>query len=252
MRGFGVPVALGRGPRRNSFDLLNLPRPRSARPWAYVKIAEGCDRACGFCAIPTFRGKQRSRSLEVASTSSTSRRPESSWSAGPRLVRSRSRCRREVDRAGWSSGRGSRRLGADSCTLYPSELNEQADRHHLRDGRPYFDSSLHTSRHRVAPHASWGNGERFLRRIGDIRRRERVRIRAKLIVRYPGETEADHDQLLRFLDEAQLEWCGSCVFRGAGHLRRGPRRHGRQGTRPRPAARARRAPRCDHRGRATR
>ena len=32
-------------------------------PWAYVKIAEGCDRKCGFCAIPSFRGKQRSRDV---------------------------------------------------------------------------------------------------------------------------------------------------------------------------------------------
>ena len=44
-----------------SFDLLNLPRPRSRAPWAYVKMAEGCDRRCGFCAIPSFRGPQRSR-----------------------------------------------------------------------------------------------------------------------------------------------------------------------------------------------
>ncbi len=35
----------------SSFDLLNLPRPTSTTPWAYVKIAEGCDRRCGFCAI---------------------------------------------------------------------------------------------------------------------------------------------------------------------------------------------------------
>ena len=45
------------------FDLLNLPRPKSAVPWAYVKIAEGCDRSCGFCAIPSFRGPQRSRDV---------------------------------------------------------------------------------------------------------------------------------------------------------------------------------------------
>src|SRR5580765_5386484 len=59
--GFGVPVTLSKKPVP-AFDLLNLPRPRSTSPWAYVKIAEGCDRACGFCAIPSFRGKQRSRS----------------------------------------------------------------------------------------------------------------------------------------------------------------------------------------------
>ena len=75
--GFGVPVApvsvpVVLGPRGATgaaepgsgipeFDLLNLPRPESSRPWAYVKIAEGCDKRCGFCAIPSFRGPQRSR-----------------------------------------------------------------------------------------------------------------------------------------------------------------------------------------------
>ena len=70
--GFGVPVTLGAttAGRRSipvttvpTLDLLNLPRPRSTAPWAYVKIAEGCDRTCGFCAIPTFRGPQRSRDV---------------------------------------------------------------------------------------------------------------------------------------------------------------------------------------------
>ena len=59
-----VSVSLGPTRRTPDFDLLNLPRPASARPWSYVKIAEGCDRACGFCAIPTFRGPQRSRSID--------------------------------------------------------------------------------------------------------------------------------------------------------------------------------------------
>ena len=40
---------------------MNLPRPPARAPWAYVKVAEGCDRHCGFCAIPSFRGPQRSR-----------------------------------------------------------------------------------------------------------------------------------------------------------------------------------------------
>ena len=60
----GVPVSIGSKPAVPAFDLLNLPRPRSTRPWAYVKVAEGCDRACGFCAIPSFRGPQRSRSID--------------------------------------------------------------------------------------------------------------------------------------------------------------------------------------------
>ncbi len=71
--GFGIPVTLGTKPSGPlavaaeavpSLDLLNLPRPRSERPWAYVKVAEGCDKACGFCAIPSFRGPQVSRTIE--------------------------------------------------------------------------------------------------------------------------------------------------------------------------------------------
>ncbi|HLM95664.1 MAG TPA: hypothetical protein VK283_05065, partial [Acidimicrobiales bacterium] len=70
-----APVSVSIGPSRpdagppadtavHDFDLLRLPRPTARAPWAYVKVAEGCDRICGFCAIPSFRGKQRSRSPE--------------------------------------------------------------------------------------------------------------------------------------------------------------------------------------------
>ena len=62
--GFGVPVTIGSKPAVPMLDLLHLPRPPSRQPWAYVKIAEGCDRNCGFCAIPTFRGPQRSRTID--------------------------------------------------------------------------------------------------------------------------------------------------------------------------------------------
>lgn len=63
---FGVPVSIGPrpGPAVPSLDLLELPRPPATAPWAYVKVAEGCDRACGFCAIPSFRGPQRSRTSD--------------------------------------------------------------------------------------------------------------------------------------------------------------------------------------------
>jgi len=44
---------------------MELARPPADAPWAYVRVAEGCDRACGFCAIPSFRGPQRSRSLDA-------------------------------------------------------------------------------------------------------------------------------------------------------------------------------------------
>src|SRR3546814_6999279 len=55
----------------------------------------------------------------------------------------------------------------------------------------------------------WGDGATYLERIQAIRRRQpAAAFRSNFIVGYPGETEADHDQLLRFVEEAQLDWCG--------------------------------------------
>jgi ribosomal protein S12 methylthiotransferase len=59
----------------------------------------------------------------------------------------------------------------------------------------------------------WGDGERFLRRIGDIRAAEPdATFRSSFILGYPGETERDHDLLLEFLAEAQLDWAGFFTF----------------------------------------
>jgi ribosomal protein S12 methylthiotransferase len=55
----------------------------------------------------------------------------------------------------------------------------------------------------------WGDGDRFLRRIADIRAAEpEATFRSSFILGYPGETERDHDLLLEFLAEAQLDWAG--------------------------------------------
>jgi len=98
--------------------------------------------------------------------------------------------------------------------LYPSELNDKLIDAICATGVPYFDLSLqHVSAPLLRRMRRWGDGQRFLRRIADIRRREpTAAFRTNFIVGYPGETEADHDQLLRFLDEAQLQWCGFFAY----------------------------------------
>ena len=59
----------------------------------------------------------------------------------------------------------------------------------------------------------WGDGDRFLERIGSIRSAEpTAAFRSSFIIGYPGETEADHDHLLEWIAEAQLDWVGFFPF----------------------------------------
>ncbi len=210
-----VPVSLGPTRRAPDFDLLNLPRPASARPWSYVKIAEGCDRACGFCAIPTFRGPQRSRSIDQILT-------EVDELQASEIVL----VAQDLAAYGRDQGVGERsiiplvRQVADRVDrvrllyLYPSDLTDALIDTICDTGVPYFDLSLqHVSPPLMRRMRRWGDGERFLRRIADIRAREpEAAFRSNFIVGYPGETEDDHDALLDFVEQAQLDWCGFFAY----------------------------------------
>ena len=221
--GFGVPVNFRTRPEGLSaiaeveapqFDLLNLRRPASDLPWAYVKIAEGCDRACGFCAIPSFRGPQRSRDSE-----SILKEIEDLNVREAVLV--------AQDLASYGSDmgeRGSIVSLVEAATkivdrvrllyLYPSDLSNELIEAILASGVPYFDLSLqHVSRGHLRRMRRWGNGEKFLERIERIRKLSPdAAFRSNFIVGYPGETEDDQAELLEWLEEAQLDWCGFFTY----------------------------------------
>jgi len=210
--GFGVAVTLGAKPGSAppSFDLLNLPRPKSDVPWAYVKVAEGCDRTCGFCAIPSFRGPQRSRAEE-----SILAEVEALDVAEIVLVaQDLASYGRDVGRKGaivpLVDAVAARVARARLLYLYPSELDDRLVDTICATGVAYFDLSLqHASKPLLRRMRRWGDGPRFLARIGAIREREpTAAFRSSFIVGYPGETEEDHDVLLRFVEEAELDWAG--------------------------------------------
>ena len=98
--------------------------------------------------------------------------------------------------------------------LYPSDLTDALIDAVCATEVPYFDLSLqHVSGSLLRRMRRWGDGERFLRRIEQIRAREPdAAFRSNFIVGYPGETEEDHDQLLQFVEEAQVDWCGFFSF----------------------------------------
>ena len=233
--GFGVPINISikpssklsskssrksleiTGEKVPSFDLLNLPRPKSRAPWAYIKIAEGCDRNCGFCAIPSFRGPQRSRDVQsildevdqlqakeivlVAQDLASYGKDRPKELGAGAIVNLVNRVASKVERT---------RL----LYLYPSDLSDALIDAICATGVPYFDLSLqHVSKTHLRRMRRWGDGTRFLTRIEDIRKREpQAAMRSNFIVGYPGETEEDHDQLLRFVEAAQLDWCGFFAF----------------------------------------
>ena len=214
--GFGVPVTLkSRLNTKNlelpTFDLLNLPRPKSDRPWAYVKIAEGCDRSCGFCAIPSFRGPQRSRTID-------SILEEISQLEAHEIVL----VAQDLASFGRDQGQGEKNIvplirrvnemaeRVRLLYLYPSDLNDELIEAILSTSVPYFDLSLqHVSRPLLRRMRRWGDGKRFSDQISAIRERKPDAVfRSNFIVGYPGETEEDHEALLNFLETSQIDWCG--------------------------------------------
>ena len=213
-----TPVRLG--PKRPAMDLLHLvDRPAPDFPYAYVKVAEGCDKTCAFCAIPLIRGPQRSRRP-------TEIREE--------IVRLCAAGVSEVvlvaqDLAAYGRDIGVKtgeRIGdllrfvSDVETLvrlrllylYPTEIRpalieEMASNPKLA---PYFDLSLqHASRTLLRSMRRPGSTASHLRLIERIRRAEpQAALRSSFIVGFPGETDDDVDELLDFLVAADLDWAG--------------------------------------------
>ncbi|MFO7590894.1 MAG: 30S ribosomal protein S12 methylthiotransferase RimO [Acidimicrobiia bacterium] len=205
-------------------DLLEIERGAASAPWAYLKVAEGCDRACAFCAIPSFRGAQRSRSDDAIVAEA--RTLVHGGAAELVLVaQDIAWYGRDVGRPGGLAPllrRLDRELAGDGLArirllyLYPSEVKGA-----LLDAIlevptvvPYFDLSLqHADRALLARMKRWGSGDRFRSIIADIRERSpEAAFRSSFIVGFPGETEAAHDTLLEFLADVELDWAGFFLF----------------------------------------
>ncbi len=214
-----APVAFLRRQELPDFDLLELPRPPASAPWAYVKVAEGCDRRCGFCAIPSFRGPQRSRALasvleevdrlDVSEVVLVAQ--DLASYGGDRSSASRLEHDRILDLLGAVAARVD---WVRLLYLYPSSLTDELVDAVVATGVPYFDLSLqHVSRPLLRRMRRFGERGRITERIGRIRSvAPEAALRSSFILGYPGETEQDHDELLSFIEEAELDWAGFFTF----------------------------------------
>jgi ribosomal protein S12 methylthiotransferase len=195
---------------------------------AYVKIAEGCDRICAFCAIPGIRGRFQSRTLE--SLLAEARQLAAGGTRELNLVAQDSTSWGKDLAAERPGGRGARpRLhellsaldavdGLDWIRLlyvYPSAVTEELVEV-LASGRrvlPYVDVPLqHASDAMLRAMRRGTTAERQRRLVERLRAAiPGLTLRTTLIVGFPGETDADFEELCAFASESRFDRVG--VFR---------------------------------------
>ena len=186
-------------------------------PWAPLKIASGCDRRCSFCAIPYFRG------------SFISRRPtdiikEARWLAENGVT--------ELflvseNTTSYGKDLGDLQLmekilpdiavlpGVERVRLsylQPAEMRPTLIQAMIATDKtaPYFDLSFqHTSPTVLRRMRRFGDSEKFLHLISQVRAvSPEAGIRSNFIVGFPGETQADFDDLADFITKAKLDAVG--------------------------------------------
>ncbi|MBV9871542.1 MAG: 30S ribosomal protein S12 methylthiotransferase RimO [Frankiaceae bacterium] len=186
-------------------------------PVASIRLASGCDRRCAFCAIPTFRGAFVSRQpAEVLA--------EAEWLADTGV--------REIvlvseNSTSYGKDLGDLRLlekllpqlaavdGIDRVRvsyLQPAEMRPSLVEvmTSTRGVAAYFDLSFqHSSESLLRRMRRFGGTEAFLELIASVRGRiPTAGVRSNVIVGFPGETDADVDELANFLNQARLDAIG--------------------------------------------
>jgi ribosomal protein S12 methylthiotransferase len=191
------------------------------RHYAYVKIAEGCDYKCAFCIIPTLRGAYRSRPSD-----SIVREARALAARGVRelLLISQDTTFYGVDR----QERGAlakllRELNAVEglewirlLYLYPTTIDEQtlAAMAECEKVCNYIDLPLqHASNAVLKRMKRPGTRQTYDRLLSRIRERvPGVALRTTFIVGFPGETEADVEELARFINEHAFDHVGVFTY----------------------------------------
>jgi ribosomal protein S12 methylthiotransferase len=202
-------------PAAGSRPLLSLPGS------AYVKISEGCDNKCSFCAIPLIRGGQRSRSVEdITSECKTLLGRgvkelcligQDTGSYGRNLIAGGSlpalmEALRRIEGKFWVR---ILYIHPDHFPMPILDIMEEDNRF-----LPYFDIPFqHGSEKILRAMNRKGNAGDYLGLIENIRRRFRdAIIRSTFLTGFPGETEEDFELLLDFQKKARLDWLGCFAY----------------------------------------
>ncbi len=180
---------------------------------AYIKISEGCNQKCSFCAIPTFKGKLKSRSLEniVNEVKNLVKKGYYDFSF---LSQDSSSYMRDhgvsdglinlIDEIEKIEGVRSARI----LYLYPSTTSKELISRIIASPifHNYFDMPIQHISENMLKIMKRGSGARKIKELLNLMRNAKNSfLRTGVIVGHPGESEEDFEELCQFLEEFKFD-----------------------------------------------
>ena len=180
---------------------------------AYIKISEGCNQKCSFCAIPTFKGKLKSRSLEniVNEVKNLVKKGYYDFSF---LSQDSSSYMRDhgvsdglinlIDEIEKIKGVRSARI----LYLYPSTTSKELIERIIASPifHNYFDMPIQHISENMLKIMKRGSGAKKIKELLNLMRNAKNSfLRTGVIVGHPGESEEDFEELCEFLEEFKFD-----------------------------------------------
>ncbi|MFN3599407.1 MAG: 30S ribosomal protein S12 methylthiotransferase RimO, partial [Aquificaceae bacterium] len=191
------------------------------KSYAYLKISEGCNRLCSFCAIPLIRGKHRSKPMEEILKEARQLAHEGikelcivsqDTTYYGRDLYGGNHLEKLLEELEKIEGIKWIRL----LYLYPTEIEDSLLEYVAKSEKvvPYFDIPLQHISTPVLKSMRRGYDEAFIRRlIEKIRKRlPQAVLRTTFIVGYPTETRDDYKKLISFVSEGHFHWVGVFTY----------------------------------------
>ena len=202
-------------------ELVGERKPVSDGHYAYLKIAEGCNRPCSFCAIPLMRGKHRSRDIEslVEEARFLVQKGVKELMLiaqdltyygidlyGKRRLNELLQALGEVEGLRWI------RLHYAYPSGFPTEILPT-----IREQEnicSYLDIPLQHISDSVLKHMRRGINKKRTEALIDTIRQEvpNITLRTTLLVGHPGESQKDHEELLEFIQKYTFDRLGVFTY----------------------------------------
>ena len=187
---------------------------------AYLKIAEGCDNRCTYCAIPSIRGRFRSRPMEDVVAEA---KDMDALGIKELTLVAQDTTRYGKDLYGrYALAELIRKITEETSIpwirvlyCYPDKITDELIQEFKTNPRllKYIDLPLqHISDRMLKAMNRHGNGQTIREVLAKLRTVEGMVIRTTFIVGFPGETEEDFNELADFITEQRFEHAGVFTY----------------------------------------